>query len=59
MRIPLVLDDFWAAIAPLPPLGPVRPKESKPRRNDRVAFCGVMFLLHSDVPWELVLCKLG
>jgi transposase len=51
----LVSDKLWAIIAPLPP--PERPKLTggRPRVADRAALTGILFVLKSGTPWEMLL----
>ncbi len=44
MSKPLVSEDFWAAIAPLLQLEPLKPKGGRPRCEDRVTLTGVIFV---------------
>ena len=59
MRKPLVTDELWAAIAPLLPPEPPKPKGGRPRCDDRVALAGIIFVLRSGIPWEMLPRELG
>ena len=59
MSKPLVSDDLWAAIAPLLPPEPLKPKGGRPRCDDRVALSGIIFVLRSGIPWEMLPRELG
>ena len=59
MSKPLVTDELWAAIAPLLPPEPPKPKGGRPRCNDRVALAGIIFVLRSGIPWEMLPRELG
>jgi transposase len=50
----LVSDDLWAAIAPLLPEEPAKPKGGRPRCSDRDALQGIVFVLRSGIPWEML-----
>ena len=54
MRKPLVTDELWAAIGPLLPPEPPKPKGGRPRCDDRVALAGIIFVLRSGIPWEML-----
>src|SRR5260221_711190 len=60
MSKPLVSDELWAIIAPLlPPEGP-RPRGGRPRGIcDRAALAGILFVLKSGIPWEMLPQELG
>jgi transposase len=59
MAKPLVPDDLWAAIEPLLP--PERPKlkGGRPRLPDRAALTGILFVLRSGLPWEMLPAEMG
>lgn len=60
MSKPLVSDELWEAIAPLlPPLPPRRSKAGRPRCHDRRALAGIVFVLRSGIPWEMLPSELG
>src|SRR4051812_27877321 len=55
----LVSDDLWQVIAPLLPPDPPKPKGGRPRVPDRAALTGILFVLHSGIPWELLPQEMG
>lgn len=55
----LVSEELWAVIAPLLPPLPPRPKGGRPRVADRAALTGIVFVLRSGLPWELLPAELG
>ena len=55
----LVSDDLWAAIAPLLPPEPAKPKGGRPRVPDRAALTGILFVLRSGLPWEMLPAGMG
>jgi len=59
MAKPLVSDELWAAIAPLLPPEPPKPRGGRPRVPDRAALTGILFVLISGIPWELLPQELG
>jgi transposase len=50
----LVTDELWEAIKPLLPEEPEKPKGGRPRIDDRAAFTGILFVLKSGIPWEML-----
>jgi transposase len=56
---PLVSDELWALVAPLLPAEPPKPKGGRPRVSDRAALTGIIFVLKSGIPWELLPQELG
>jgi transposase len=59
MKKPLVSDTLWAAIAPLLPPEPPKPKGGRPRIPDRAALTGIIFVLRSGIPWEMLPLEMG
>ena len=59
MAKPLVSDDLWAVVAPLLPAVPPKPKGGRPRVSDRAALTGIIFVLKSGIPWEMLPQELG
>ena len=55
----LVSDDLWAAIAPLLPLEPPKPKGGRLRLADRAALIGILFVLKSGLSWEMLPAEMG
>ena len=54
MAKPLVSDELWAIVAPLLPPEPPKPKGGRPRVPDRACLTGIIFVLKSRIPWELL-----
>ena len=50
----LVSDELWAVVAPLLPPAPPRPKGGRPRVDDRAALNGILFVLRTGIPWNLL-----
>ena len=59
MAKPLVPDDLWAAIEPLLPRERPKPKGGRPRLPDRAALTGILFVLKSGLPWEMLPAEMG
>ena len=59
MSKPLVSDELWAIVAPLLPAEPPKPKGGRPRVSDRAALTGIIFVLKSGIPWEMLPQELG
>ena len=59
MAAPLVSDAFWSLFAPLLPSRPPRPKGGRPPVEDRAALTGILFVLKSGIPWEMLPQEMG
>ena len=59
MARPLVPDALWAELAPLLPPRPPRPKGGRPRVPDRAVLTGILFVLKSGIPWEMLPKEMG
>jgi transposase len=59
MARPLVPDDLWAAIEPLLPPARPKPKGGRPPIPDRAALAGIIFVLKSGIPWEMLPAEMG
>jgi transposase len=59
MSRPLVSDALWREIAPLLPLEPPKPKGGRPRVPDRACLEGIVFVLRSGIPWEMLPQQMG
>lgn len=55
----LVSDELWAVIEPLLPPEPPKPKGGRPRKGDRAALTGILFVLRSGIPWEMLPQEMG
>ena len=59
MTKPLVPNALWAAMEPLLPPEPAKPKGGRPRVDDRAALAGILFVLRSGIPWEMLPAEIG
>ena len=50
----LVSNELWSFIEPLLPAEPAKPKGGRPRVPARAALTGILFVLHSGIPWEML-----
>ena len=56
----LVTDELWEVIEPLlPEEEPTKPKGGRPRIDDRAALTGILFVLKSGIPWEMLPREMG
>ena len=59
MAKPLVTDELWEVIEPLLPEEPPKPKGGRPRVPDRAALTGILFVLKTGIPWEMLPQEMG
>src|SRR5436190_10048671 len=59
MSKPLVSDALWESIKPPLPPEPPKPKGGRPRVPDRAALTGILFVLKSGIPWEMLPPEMG
>src|SRR5262245_29741565 len=55
----LVDDELWSHIAPLLPPEMPKTKGGRPRVPDRAALTGILFVLRSGIPWEMLPQEMG
>jgi transposase len=55
----LVSDELWKIIEPLLPPEPPKPKGGRPRVDERAALTGIIFVLKSAIPWEMLPQEMG
>ena len=55
----LVTDELWEVIEPLLPEEQPKPKGGRPRIDDRAALTGILFVLKSGIPWEMLPQEMG
>lgn len=54
MSKPLVSDAMWNRIEPLLLTDSAKPKGGPPRIPDRACLTGIIFVLRSSIPWEML-----
>ncbi len=55
----IVSDELWSIIEPLlPPLKP-KPRGGRPPISNRAALTGILFVLRSGIPWEMLPQEMG
>src|SRR5215208_6128657 len=59
MPKPLVTDELWTVVEPLLPKQPPKPKDRRPRVNDRATLTGILFVLKTGIPWEMLPQEMG
>ncbi len=59
MNKPLLPDDLWVIVDPLLPTEPPKPTGGRPRVPDRAALTGIIFVLKSGIPWEMLPQEMG
>ena len=59
MAKPLLPDDLWDTIEPLLPVSRPRPKGGRPPVENRAALTGILFVLRTGIPWELLPAEMG
>ena len=55
----LVTDELWEVIEPLLPPESPKPKGGRPRVDNRAALTGIVFVLKSGIPWEMLPQEMG
>ena len=59
MAAPLVSDALWSLFSPLLPPHRPRPQGGRPPIEDRAALTGILFVLKSGIPWEMLPREMG
>jgi len=59
MSKPLVSDTLWETISPLIPPEPPKPKGGAPRVPDRAALAGIIFVLRTGIPGQMLPLEMG
>jgi transposase len=55
----LVSDELWGVVEPLLPPEPDKTDGGRPRIDDRAALTGIIFVLKSGIPWEMLPQEMG
>jgi transposase len=55
----LVTDELWAVVEPLLPPESPKPKGGRPRINTRTVLAGILFVLKTGIPWEMLPKEMG
>jgi transposase len=59
MPAPLLPESLWLIIEPLlPPVSP-KPKGGRPPVPSRAALSGILFVLRTGIPWEMLPTEMG
>ena len=56
---PLISDALWSVIEPLLPREGPKPKGGRPAAPPRAALSGILFVLRSGIPWEMLPQEMG
>src|SRR5947209_20134202 len=59
MAEPILDEALWAVLELLLPPDPPRPRGGRPRLPHRQVLTGILFVLRSGIPWELLPQELG
>jgi transposase len=55
----LVTDELWETIESLLPPEPSKPQGGRPRIDNRAVLTGIVFVLKSGIPWEMLPKEMG
>src|SRR5262249_22271326 len=59
MAAALLPDRLWDLVEPFLPILPRRPQGGRPRVSDRACLTGIVFVLRSGIPWQMLPPELG
>jgi transposase len=54
MSATLLPDALWDLVKPFLPISPLRPTGGRPRVSDRGCLTGIVFVLRSGIPWQML-----
>jgi transposase len=59
MAATLLSDALWDLVEPFLPIPPRQPEGGRPRVSDRACLTGILFVLRSGIPWQMLPQELG
>ena len=59
MPKPLISEELWKIVEPLLPPEQPKPKGGRPRLNNRAVLTGILFVLKTGIPWEMLPPEMG
>lgn len=54
MGVTFIPDGLWDLIEPLLPMARAKPRGGRPRLPDRACLTGIIFVLRTGIPWEML-----